>query len=135
MRLINILCLTPLLAASCSQTPADEPVNYVDYVDTSIGTGGHGHTFMGASVPFGMVQLGPTSIPETWDWCSGYHDSDSTIIGFSHTHLEGTGIGDLFDVTVMPVVGEVTYARGTEENPESGLGAYGERAAPVERAG
>lgn len=134
MRLLNILWLTPLLAASCStQEPAQESV--VGYVDTSIGTGGHGHVFMGANVPFGMVQLGPTSIPQTWDWCSGYHDSDSTIIGFSHTHLEGTGIGDLFDVTVMPVIGEVTYARGTEEDPTSGLWSYGERSAQVSRPG
>ena len=61
--------------------------------------------FVGASVPFGAVQLGPTSIPQSWDWCSGYHSSDSTVIGFSHTHLSGTGIGDLFDITLMPVVG------------------------------
>lgn len=82
--------------------------------------GGHGHVFMGANVPFGAVQLGPTSIPQSWDWTSGYHISDTTVIGFSHTHLNGTGIGDLFDVTVMPVVGQVTYARGTEDDPQSG---------------
>ncbi len=80
-------------------------------VDPLIGTGGHGHVFVGANVPFGMVQLGPTSFPETWDWCSGYHQSDSTVIGFSHTHMSGTGIGDLFDVTVMPVTGKVDYTR------------------------
>ena len=57
----------------------------------------------------------PTSIPQSWDWTSGYHISDTTVIGFSHTHLNGTGIGDLFDVTVMPVVGQVTYARGTDD--------------------
>ena len=75
----------------------------IDHVDPLIGTGDHGHVFVGANVPFGMVQLGPTSFPETWDWCSGYHQSDSTVIGFSHTHLSGTGIGDLFDVTIRPV--------------------------------
>ena len=111
-----------ILAIGCGKQ-----VSYVDYVDTSIGTGGHGHVFVGASVPFGMVQLGPTSIPQDWDWCSGYHVSDSTVIGFSHTHLSGTGIGDLFDVTVMPVVGEVTYARGGEEDPVSGLWSYADR--------
>ena len=79
---------------------------------------------MGANVPFGAVQLGPTSIPQSWDWVSGYHISDTTVIGFSHTHLNGTGIGDLFDVTVMPVVGGVTYARGTEDDPQSGLWSY-----------
>ncbi len=102
-----------------------------EWVDTRIGTGGHGHIFVGANVPFGMVQLGPTSIPQKWDWCSGYHESDSTVIGFSHTHLSGTGIGDLFDVTVMPVVGDVRYARGVEEDPESGLWSYGDRSREI----
>lgn len=128
------LILLSLLTASAScgakKMPA-APENYSDYVDTKIGSGGHGHVFVGASVPFGMVQLGATSIPQTWDWCSGYHDSDSTVIGFSHTHLEGTGIGDLFDVTVMPVVGDVVYARGTEDKPGSGLWSYADRSKEV----
>lgn len=111
-----------LLLAACTQTPGTEPMTR--YVDMRIGTGGHGHVFMGANVPFGAVQLGPTSIPQSWDWTSGYHISDTTVIGFSHTHLNGTGIGDLFDVTVMPVVGEVTYARGTEDDPQSGMWSY-----------
>ena len=116
------------------QAPEEErPL--VSYVDPHIGSGGHGHVFVGANVPFGMVQLGPTSIPETWDFCSGYHISDSTVIGFSHTHLSGTGIGDLFDVTVMPVVGEVTYARGTEDNPNSGLWSYQDRSREVAEPG
>ncbi|MDY3104345.1 MAG: glycoside hydrolase family 92 protein, partial [Prevotella sp.] len=68
------------------------------YVNPYIGTGGHGHVFLGANVPFGAVQLGPTQITRGWDWCSGYHYSDSLIIGFSHTHLSGTGIGDLGDI-------------------------------------
>ena len=97
------------------------------YVNPLIGSGGHGHVFVGANVPFGFVQLGPTSIPEKWDWCSGYHRSDSTVIGFSHTHLSGTGIGDLFDVTLMPVIGEVKYARGEESDPQSGLWSYQDR--------
>ena len=92
-----------LLLAACSQAPRTDSLT--QYVDMRIGTGGHGHVFMGANVPFGAVQLGPTSIPQSWDWTSGYHVSDTTVIGFSHTHLNGTGIGDLFDVTVMPVVG------------------------------
>ena len=79
----KIIIGTVLALTGCSQ----KPLSYTDYVDTKIGTGGHGHVFVGANVPFGMVQLGPTSIPQTWDWCSGYHDSDSTVIGFSHTHL------------------------------------------------
>ena len=125
------LIMAALVLAGCSQ----KPLSYTDYVDTKIGTGGHGHVFVGANVPFGLVQLGPTSIPEQWDWCSGYHDSDSTVIGFSHTHLSGTGIGDLFDVTVMPVTGEVNYSRGTEEEPQSGLWSYADRTQEVTRPG
>lgn len=128
------LCGLILAAGACSSSKDSDKgdqVDYTSYVDTRIGSGGHGHVVVGASVPFGMVQLGPTSIPQSWDWCSGYHDTDSTIIGFSHTHLEGTGIGDLFDVTVMPVVGEVTYARGEDTDPASGLWSYGLRSQEV----
>ncbi len=110
MKLTGFLFAAVLLT-SCAQPAAEE--NYTRFVDPKIGTGGHGHVFVGANVPFGLVQVGPTSIPQTWDWCSGYHASDSTVIGFSHTHLSGTGIGDLFDVTVMPVTGDVTYARAS----------------------
>lgn len=112
-----------------------QETDLTQYVDTSIGTGGHGHVFVGANVPFGLVQLGPTSIPQEWDWCSGYHASDSTVIGFSHTHLSGTGIGDLFDITVMPVTGEVTYSRGHEEDPRSGLWSYADRSEEISRPG
>ena len=118
--------LTGNLFTACTQKPETEDL--VSCVDTRIGTGGHGHVFVGADVPFGMVQLGPTSIPQTWDWCSGYHASDSTVIGFSHTHLSGTGIGDLFDVTVMPVVGEVAYAR-------DGMWSYADRTKEVTEPG
>ena len=123
-----------LLLASCAQTPPSGG-EYTRWVDPKIGSGGTGHVFVGADVPFGMVQLGPTSIPIAWAWTSGYHDSDSTVIGFSHTHLSGTGIGDLFDITVMPVVGGVTYARGTEDDPESGLWSYADRTREVARPG
>ena len=133
MKLASLFLIgAPLLLASCSSKQDEAPMETLtDFVDVKIGSGGHGHVFVGAAVPFGMVQLGPTSIPQSWDWCSGYHDSDSTVIGFSHTHLEGTGIGDLFDVTVMPVVGEVTYARGEESDPASGLWSYGDRSKEV----
>ena len=63
----------------------------VNYVDPYIGTGGHGHTFLGVAAPFGAVQIGPNNINKGWDWCSGYHYSDSIVIGFSHLHLNGTG--------------------------------------------
>ena len=108
---------------------------WTHYVDPKIGTGGHGHVFYGVNVPFGMVQLGPTSIPQQWDWTSGHHASDSTVIGFSHTHLSGTGIGNLFDITLMPVVGDVVYARGNEAEPKSGLWSYSDQNLEVCRPG
>ena len=135
MNLSKLLSAALLLTAftACSGPQSDN--GFTRYVDPKIGTGGHGHVFVGANVPFGLVQLGPTSIPQTWDWCSGYHESDSTVIGFSHTHLSGTGIGDLFDVTVMPVTGEVTYARGEENDPASGLWSYADRTKEIARPG
>ena len=123
------------LAALAAAFSCGAPQSPVAYVDPLIGSGGHGHVFVGAGVPFGMVQLGPVSIPQDWDWCSGYHASDSTVIGFSHTHLSGTGIGDLFDITLMPAVGEVTYARGTEDDPASGLWSYADRRREVAEPG
>ena len=74
-----------------------------DKVDVFLGTGGHGHVYPGATVPFGMVQLSPDNGKEGWDWCSGYHYSSDSIAGFSHTHLSGTGIGDWCDISVMPL--------------------------------
>ena len=133
MNITQLLTAAGLLLTACAQPAAEG--NYTRFVDPKIGTGGHGHVFVGANVPFGMVQVGPTSIPQSWDWVSGYHDSDSTVVGFSHTHLSGTGIGDLFDVTVMPVVGEVTYARGEEKDPQSGLWSYADRTKEAVRPG
>lgn len=107
--------------ASCGNRDTATTEDFTRWVDQRIGTGGHGHVFMGANVPFGMVQLGPTSIPQSWDWTSGYHISDTTVIGFSHTHLSGTGIGDLSDIVLMPVTGAVKHSRGTADNRESGM--------------
>ncbi|MEG1037621.1 MAG: GH92 family glycosyl hydrolase [Mucinivorans sp.] len=76
--------------------------DYTQFVDPMIGSGGHGHVFVGANVPFGSVQLGPSNITQGWDWCSGYHISDSTLVGYAHTHLSGTGIGDKGDILFMP---------------------------------
>jgi len=78
-------------------------VHLTKFVDPFIGTGGHGHTYPGATVPFGMLQVSPDNGISKWDWCSGYHYSDSIVIGFSHLHLSGTGIGDLNDIRIMPV--------------------------------
>ena len=77
---------------------------YADLVNPFIGTDFHGHTFPGAAYPFGMIQLSPDTRGDDWDGCSGYHYSDPTIKGFSHTHLSGTGCADLCDIRVMPVV-------------------------------
>lgn len=85
--------------------------NLAKYVDPKIGTGDHGHVFMGANVPFGMVNAGPTQIEQGWDWCSGYHESGKKIIGFAQMHLSGTGCGDLGDISLMPVYGDVELTR------------------------
>jgi predicted alpha-1,2-mannosidase len=84
------------------QTAGPAGESLAQYVDPRIGTGGHGHTFPGASMPGGMVQLSPDSGKQGLDWCAGYHYSDTEIAGFSHTHLSGTGVGDLCDILVMP---------------------------------
>ncbi len=110
-----------LLAVAGLSGAAAEPVSdLTHFVNVFIGTGGHGHTYPGATVPFGMVQLSPDTYNEGWDWCSGYHYSDSSIMGFSHTHLSGTGIGDMLDVLVMPGTGPTRLVPGTRANPESG---------------
>ena len=89
-------------------------------MDPLIGAGGHGHVFVGANVPFGAVQVGPNNIYKGWDWCSGYHYSDSLIIGFSSLHLSGTGIGDLADVLIMPFTGDARLDKGKQEYPHGG---------------
>lgn len=105
--------------------------NLTQYVNPYIGTGGHGHTFPGATTPFGMVQLSPdTRIDGSWDGCSGYHYSDSIIYGFSHTHLSGTGVSDYGDIMLMPTLGSAKYfpalyAEGfTHKNEKAEAGYY-----------
>jgi predicted alpha-1,2-mannosidase len=94
------------------------------FVDVFIGTGGHGHTYPGATVPFGMVQLSPDTWNSDWDHCSGYHHDDTSIMGFSHTHLSGTGAADLLDVLLVPATGPVLLDPGSRENP---AGSYRSR--------
>jgi len=94
--------------------------NLLTLVDPFIGTGGHGHTFPGATLPFGMVQLSPDTRKDNWDGCSGYHFSDTAIMGFSHTHLSGTGVGDYGDIRFMPTVGSLQIRPGAENEPASG---------------
>ncbi len=120
------ICLA-FLACSCAtpgKSGGDEVTDYAAYVDPYIGSGGHGHVFVGASVPFGAVQVGPQNIFKGWDWCSGYHYSDSIIIGFSHTHLSGTGCSDLGDILLMPYTGDVRTSRGEQDNIEGTASSY-----------
>ncbi|MBY0487726.1 MAG: GH92 family glycosyl hydrolase [Flavobacteriaceae bacterium] len=105
--------------------------NYHKYVNPMIGTGGHGHTYPGATVPFGMVQLSPdTRIDGSWDGCSGYHYDDSVIYGFSHTHLNGTGCTDYGDIMLMPTMGEPNFdtkeygSKFSHSNEEATAGFY-----------
>src|SRR5215204_501403 len=94
--------------------------DYASYVNPFIGTGGHGHTFPGASVPFGMVQLSPDTRADDWDGSSGYHYSDNTIWGFSHTHLSGTGIPDYCDILFAPTLGEPEFFARRGDLSENG---------------
>ena len=88
---------------------------YADCVDPRIGSGDHGHVFIGANVPWGMVNVGPVQPYHGWDWCSGYHVTGDSIIGFSHTHLSGTGCSDLGDITLMPIYGYARTAGSRED--------------------
>jgi len=101
----KLLRLMLPLAGIVGLQAATQPVkqDYTQYVNPFVGTGGHGHVFLGANVPFGHIQAGPTQKKQGWDWCSGYHYSDSIIIGFGQMHLSGTGIGDLGDIALLPV--------------------------------
>ncbi|MBS0011094.1 MAG: GH92 family glycosyl hydrolase [Bacteroidales bacterium] len=109
MKLYHLFTIIILIAGSCKSNKekvferVDDPVKYVD---PFIGTDYHGHVFPGATVPFGMVQLSPDNGTNGWDWCSGYHYSDTVIAGFGHTHLSGTGIGDLVDIVFLPSMDE-----------------------------
>ena len=118
----NKLCMLLLASGiglfSCAEQ--DLLKEYTDSVNVFIGTGGHGHTFPGATLPHGMVQLSPDTRLFGWDACSGYYYDDTSIMGFTHTHLSGTGIGDYGDILFMPVVGEKPLIAGTAENPDEG---------------
>jgi putative alpha-1,2-mannosidase len=108
-----------LLTAYCSLITAQTTADYTRYVNPFIGTGGHGHTFPGAVLPFGMVQLSPDTRTDNWDGSSGYHYSDDVIYGFSHTHLSGTGIPDGCDILFMPELdGPMLYRWPGEGSPE-----------------
>ncbi len=113
------LCAGLLGFCACSHVPTDNP-SYTDHVNVFIGTGGHGHTFPGATLPHGMVQLSPDTRFNGWDACAGYHYDDTSIAGFSHTHLSGTGIGDYGDILFMPVTAEKPLHISEKYDPENG---------------
>ena len=129
-----LLLGSALIMFSCSQRPSvDETpqADYIQYVNPIIGTNGMGHTFPGACSPFGIVQLSPDTDtiphdidgkyqPRVYEYCAGYQYKDSTIVGFSHTHFNGTGHSDLGDILVMPVTGEIKFNPGTQTHPDTG---------------
>lgn len=119
--------LLPLLLAAVQATAGNDSKpaqisrkGILQWVDTRIGTAGHGHTFMGVAAPFGAVQLGPGNFNKGWDWCSGYHASDSICIGFARLHLNGTGCSDTGDLIFMPTTGTPQVCPGSQEDPDSG---------------
>ncbi len=118
-KFISIIAAAVLFLSACT-TQTQKTVQedrLTDFVDPFIGTGFHGHTYPGAAYPFGQIQLSPDNGTQGWDWCSGYHYSDSIVAGFSHLHLSGTGIGDLADISFLPVTSEVTFQKN-EKNAD-----------------
>ncbi len=99
---------------SCAEQPQMEPASYID---PFIGTDAHGHTYPGATTPFGMVQLSPQTRLDGWDGCSGYHYTDNILYGFAHTALNGTGVGDYGDILLMPLVGEPVFLNTEYNSP------------------
>jgi predicted alpha-1,2-mannosidase len=112
---ISFICILRLLSGMTVNAQ-----HFTEYVDPLIGSGGHGHVFVGANVPFGAVQVGPSNFYKGWDWCSGYNYGDSVIIGFPQLHLSGTGIGDLGDILIMPYMGDIKLDKGIETRQYSG---------------
>jgi predicted alpha-1,2-mannosidase len=123
-RLFVIIISACSMTTVFAQSKESSKRSLLSYVDPYIGSSAHGHVFVGASVPFGAVQAGPDNINKGWDWCSGYHYSDSVVKGFSQDHLNGTGIPDLGDILIMPYTGTVRTIVGSQKNPDSGYAAY-----------
>jgi predicted alpha-1,2-mannosidase len=113
---VVVLLVSPAHRGAPTQ-PAAQPDRLTSYVNPFVGTGGHGHTFPGPSLPFGMIQPGPDTRLTGWDSSSGYHYSDNRIVGFTHTHLSGTGIPDYGDILLMPTTGEARLSNGLDGTP------------------
>ena len=110
MKLSKLFIAFTIVSITFSSCVKTNTKDVIDYVNPFIGTGGHGHTYPGATSPFGMVQLGPDTRLSGWDGCSGYHYNDSIIYGFSHTHLSGTGVSDYGDILLMPIHGNAVFS-------------------------
>jgi putative alpha-1,2-mannosidase len=126
---LAVLSFTFVLTFTLSSSAQKKINDYTPLVNPFIGTGGHGHTYPGAVVPFGMVQLSPDTRLEGWDGCSGYYNTDTLVYGFSHTHLSGTGIADYCDILFMPTTGEpqfknTDYRSGFKKKNESASPGY-----------
>jgi len=109
-------CPILLIAIACYSCNT-KPNRLIDYVDPMIGTAGTGHTYPGATMPFGMVQLSPDTKISGWEVCSGYHFDHDSIYGFSHTHLSGTGCEDYCDVLVVPMTGKIHWENTDYKSP------------------
>lgn len=120
MRPFFVVFSALIILSSCDHitevTPAQKDQALINYVNPFIGTGGHGHTYPGATMPFGMMQLSPDTRLDGWDGCSGYHYDDEYIYGFSHTHLSGTGVSDYGDILLMPSTG-IYFNNGADGKP------------------
>ena len=122
---LNLLCFL-VLVSGCTYAQANtisvkEEYSLVQKVNPFIGTAAHGHTYPGVTLPFGMVQLSPDTGNTDWDWCSGYHYTDSSVMGFSHTHLSGTGCSDYGDFLFMPTTGPLKFQPGSKKIRTKGI--------------
>lgn len=131
---IRLVLLAFALLASFSRSHGQEEDVRTQLVDPFIGTGAHGHTYPGASMPFGMIQVSPDTRLTGWDGCSAYHFTDSVVYGFSHTHLSGTGCSDYGDILVMPGTGKIHWKSGAESGPDAGYASRFTHGDPGERA-
>lgn len=123
-------------AAPSRPSQAGTEEDWTEYVNVFLGTGGHGHTFPGATVPFGAVQLSPDTGNQDWDWSSGYHHDDTTLMGFSHTHLSGTGVGDMLDLLLVPRTGAVVLEPGADPEARANpAGTYRSRFSHADESG
>ncbi|GHT18219.1 alpha-1 2-mannosidase [Bacteroidia bacterium] len=120
MKKIVFYAISIFLCSGCSTGNNEKGQRLTDFVDPFIGTAYVGHTHPAAQLPFGMVQVGPDTGTDKWEHCAGYYNEDKSIIGFSHTHLSGTGCPDMGDILFMPVTGDGSFDRGDENDTQTG---------------